>query len=103
IDVDMQSQLYEILQKLSTSNSHIPAAGIVMNPQNGEILAMASVPSYDPNIFSSPIQQDKYQALLQDPARPLFMRVIGGSYPAGSVFKMTVASAALEEGMINDA
>ncbi len=102
IDTDIQSKLYEVLTNVSKLNNGIPAAGIVMAPNTGEILGMASVPSYDPAIFTGKVAPDAYAHLLEDPKKPLFARAIAGMYPAGSVFKLAIASAALEEKVIND-
>jgi penicillin-binding protein 2 len=73
----------------------------VMNVQNGEVLALGSQPSYDPNIFSKPISQKKLNALRsEDLGNPLFDRAIQGGYPTGSTFKLITATAALESGHI---
>ncbi len=71
-------------------------AVVVMDPSNGDILALASAPSYDPNLFVPGISGVDYDALIQDPARPLWNRVTQGAYAPGSVFKLVVALAALE-------
>jgi penicillin-binding protein 2 len=73
----------------------------VMNVQNGEVLALGSQPSFDPNIFSKPISQKKLDALSsEDLGKPLFDRAIQGGYPTGSTFKLITATAALESGLI---
>jgi penicillin-binding protein 2 len=76
-------------------------AGVVMNPQTGEILAMVSSPSFDPNCFVSPVKADIIKNLFTDKERPMLDRVVAGVYPPGSVFKIIVALAALEKGVIN--
>lgn len=101
IDLDMQRKLFSILSSINVANRS-PAVGIVMNPQNGEILAMVSVPSYDPNLFSTSISSEDFQKIQDDPQNPLFMRAIAGLYPAGSVFKLAVSAAALDEDLITD-
>jgi penicillin-binding protein 2 len=77
---------------------------VVVNPQNGEILALASHPAYDPALFSqrinTPEGRAEYRRLLADPERPLYNRAIQGVYPTGSTWKIFVATAALEEGLI---
>lgn len=72
-------------------------AAIVMNPATGEVLALASHPSFDPNVFVRSKSQGQRAALLTDKiGRPLSNRAISGLYPPGSVFKIVTASAALE-------
>jgi penicillin-binding protein 2 len=73
----------------------------VMNVQTGEVLALGSQPSFDPNIFSKPISQKKLDALKSEAlGNPLFDRAIQGGYPTGSTFKLITATAALESGHI---
>ncbi|ANS79234.1 Cell division protein FtsI [Serinicoccus hydrothermalis] len=77
-------------------------AAVALNPQTGEILAMVSKPSFDPNALSShqlAAVDEAYAALTDDPAEPLVNRAIGGDlYPPGSTFKLVLAAAALESG-----
>jgi len=75
-------------------------AAVIMSPTNGEVLAFTSVPAYDPNAFASGIDRATWNALNTDEFRPLNDRAIQGRYSPGSTFKMTVAAAALEEGII---
>lgn len=79
------------------------AAVVVTNPQNGEVLALVSYPSYDANLFTDGISQTAYSALLNDPNAPLFPRAYQGEYPAGSTIKPIYASAALMEKIITPA
>jgi penicillin-binding protein 2 len=73
----------------------------VMNIQNGEVVALGSQPSFDPNIFSKPISQKTLDALKSEAlGEPLFDRAIQGGYPTGSTFKLITATAALESGLI---
>ncbi len=76
-------------------------AMVVMNPQDGSILAMASYPTYDPELFVSGISQDEFDDLI-NPANslPLLNRPIQGTYPPGSTFKPFTAYAALDTGLI---
>jgi len=75
-------------------------ASVVLDPQNGEVLAFASLPEYDPNAFASGIDRASFSTLLNDPLKPLQDRAIQGRYQPGSTFKMAVALAGLEEGVI---
>lgn len=71
-------------------------AAVIVEPFSGEILAMASSPSFDPNRFGIGIDPEEWRELLTDEARPLFNRAIQAAYPPGSVFKPVVALAALD-------
>jgi penicillin-binding protein 2 len=75
-------------------------AAVVLDPRNGEILAMTSTPAYDPNEFTTGIDADLWARLAGDPETPLMNRVIQGQYAPGSTFKIIMATAALEEGVI---
>ncbi|HMJ83667.1 MAG TPA: penicillin-binding protein 2, partial [Vicinamibacterales bacterium] len=75
-------------------------ASVVLDPQDGEVLAFASLPEYDPNAFASGIDRASFSTLLNDPLKPLQDRAIQGRYQPGSTFKMAVALAGLEEGVI---
>lgn len=76
-------------------------AAVVLDVHTGEILTMASYPSYDLNLFSKGISSDEYKALSEDPANPLYPLAFQGRMTPGSVFKMVVATAGLEEGVIS--
>jgi penicillin-binding protein 2 len=73
----------------------------VMNVQNGEVLALGSQPSFDPNVFTKPITKRQLAALTsKDLGEPLLNRAIQAGYPTGSTFKLVTATAALESGHI---
>ncbi|MBM3515694.1 MAG: penicillin-binding protein 2 [Alphaproteobacteria bacterium] len=76
------------------------AAVLVMDIHTGELLVMASSPSFDANAFSRGLTQDEWKALSGDPRSPLTNKAIAGQYSPGSTFKMVVALAALEHGVI---
>ncbi|MDQ6674535.1 MAG: penicillin-binding transpeptidase domain-containing protein, partial [Chloroflexota bacterium] len=77
-------------------------AAIVMDPRTGEILAMVSTPSFDANIIGNPSRDDELQQLLNNKEKsPMFPRAYSGQYPPGSVFKLVVGSAALQENVAN--
>ncbi|MEY2564675.1 MAG: penicillin-binding protein 2 [Verrucomicrobiota bacterium] len=73
---------------------------VVVDPNTGDILAMASWPSYDPNAFTPTISTEKFKALQDDPDIPLLPRAFRSSYPPGSTFKVAVGIAALESGTV---
>ena len=72
---------------------------VIIEPNNGDILALASWPTYDPNAFIPTISAEKFKALQDDPDIPLLPRAFRSSYPPGSVFKVAVGIAALESGL----
>jgi penicillin-binding protein 2 len=76
------------------------ASAVVMDVENGDILCLASVPTFDPNLFVRGISNSDYQALLNHEYRPLANKAVSGAYPPGSTFKMVTALAALEAGVI---
>ncbi len=76
-------------------------AAVVMNPHNGEVLAMASLPAFDPNEFSQGLSFERWQEMKNHPHHILNNKSIQGGYSPGSTFKMVVAAAALEEGLID--
>ncbi|MEA1989861.1 MAG: penicillin-binding protein 2 [Pseudomonadota bacterium] len=74
---------------------------IALDPQNGEVLAFASMPTFDPNLFVDGIDQKNYSRLLNDPYRPFINRAINGQYPPGSTIKPFVALGAIENDYIS--
>ncbi|MBP8291168.1 MAG: penicillin-binding protein 2 [Caldilineaceae bacterium] len=99
LDRRLQEVMKQELQVAMDDKEAPWAVAIAMNPQNGQILGMVSLPSYDNNIFAERIGED-YLKLEQDERRPLINYAIGGLYPPGSTFKMVTASAGLAEGVI---
>lgn len=91
VDIELQKYCDELLQGKK-------GAIIVMDPITGAIIAMASAPAYDPGIFIDLDRKKERAAALKDDEYPLLNRAITGAYPPGSVFKMIVATAALETG-----
>ena len=76
------------------------AAVVIIDCENGDLAAIASAPSYDPNLFIGGISSANYNPLLASKFRPLVNKTVQGTYPPGSTFKMMTAMAALEEGLI---
>lgn len=93
LTIDIRFQQY--LEKLLEGRR---ASVVAINPQNGEILAFVSTPLYDPNLFVDGIDHQSYNALLNDPNKPLINRAIRGQYPPGSTTKPFLALGALEQG-----
>jgi len=102
IDVELQKKLEEsIIDSLQKAHLN-KACAIALDPNNGEILAMVSFPSYNNNDFAHGMTQAEYDKIANHPDRPLFNRCISGEYPSGSVIKPVIAAAALEENIINE-
>ncbi len=101
IDLDLQEAAEDQLRKSPQGRGVI----IAMDPNNGEILAFASAPTFDPNLFSQRITtkegRAEYQKLLNDPDHPLIDRAIQGRYPPGSTWKPLMATAGLQQGVIS--
>jgi penicillin-binding protein 2 len=95
IDGDMQRALEEAF-----AHYGYYGAAAFLQPRTGEVLAMTSLPTYDPNDFAAGITRAKYSALLTDPRRPFNNRVIQGTFHPGSTFKIVMAIAGLSEGVI---
>jgi len=95
IDARIQAIADEALRAVSR------AGVVVADPNNGNLLAMASVPSFDPNTFIPSIKAKDWQALRKDPADPLVNRAISG-LPPGSTFKLITALAGLRKGITNN-
>jgi penicillin-binding protein 2 len=100
IDLDLQYTAEEQLRDSVTHRGVI----VAMDPNNGEILALASYPTFDPNLFSQRITTKQghaeYVALLNDPETPLLNRAIQSRYPPGSTWKIPMSVAGLQQGAI---
>ncbi|HRR67814.1 MAG TPA: penicillin-binding protein 2 [Desulfomonilia bacterium] len=75
-------------------------AVVAIAPSTGEILAMVSSPSFDPNLFLSPMTPETWKEIIEDPMHPLENRSIRGQYSPGSVFKVLIAALALNSGFV---
>lgn len=94
IDVQLQKAVKDLLGEES-------GAVVAMDPRNGEVLALYSNPSYDPNAFINGISSKDYALLRDNPERPLFNRSIQGRYPPGSTVKPVMALAGLNEDIVS--
>jgi penicillin-binding protein 2 len=95
IDRDMQRALEDAFHA-----DGFNGAAAFLDPRTGEVLALTSLPAYDPNNFAEGISPATWSALNRDPLRPLGNRLIQGLYSPGSTFKIVMAITALEEGII---
>lgn len=100
IDLELQRAAESILLRQLEAAGKKAGSVVVLDPNNGDVLALVSVPTYDANAFSKGIDTASYQQLITDESRPLYPRAIAGEYPSGSIFKPVVAAAALEEHLI---
>jgi len=96
IDYDLQKAAEEGFKHAGFNGS-----ALIMNPSNGEVLSLVSLPAYDPNDFAAGIDRATWASLNTDALRPLQNRTIQGRYSPGSTFKIVVATAALEEGLVD--
>lgn len=99
IDAGLQKKIY---QELTSKSPGMRAAAVAINPKNGEVLALLSLPGFDNNIFAHGIKQEEYSKMLNDPGKPFLNRAISGLYPPGSTVKPVVSAAALSEGVVNE-
>ncbi|MBC7349587.1 MAG: penicillin-binding protein 2 [Candidatus Aminicenantes bacterium] len=95
IDFDLQRKAEALLQGRE-------GAIVVLDPRSGDCLVWASSPSYDPNRFINRFSAEEWLAIINDPGKPLENRVIRGLYSPGSTFKIVMALAALNEGVITE-
>ncbi|MCL5733470.1 MAG: penicillin-binding transpeptidase domain-containing protein [Patescibacteria group bacterium] len=101
IDYQFQNYFYQRLQERLNQLGLDAGVGIAMNPQNGEILALFNIPSFDNNVLVSPGLNKEKSAILSSPLEPLFNRAISGLYSPGSTIKPLEAVALLKEGAVN--
>ena len=93
IDIDLQKQAEDAL-------GGQPGAVVVLDVSNGEVLAVASAPTFDPSVFARGISTEEWRMVRDDPLYPMTNRAIQGQYPPASTFKIISAAAALAEGVV---
>ncbi len=94
LDVRLQQKAYELLGEES-------GAVVMMNVNTGEVLAFASAPAFDPNMFANGLSVEEWETINTNERNPLLNKTVAGLYSPGSTFKMIVGLAALESGTIN--
>ena len=94
LDLDLQQIAFDAMEGRR-------GAVVALDPTTGEVLALVSTPSFDPNLFAVGMSTSQYGELRDDPDRPLFNRAVRGTYPPGSIIKPILALAALETGATN--
>ncbi len=95
VDYDVQRAIEDGFDQLGFNG-----AAVILDPTDGAVLGFTSRPAYDPNVFASGLDRDTWASLMSDEDLPLNDRAIQGTYSPGSTFKMAVATAALQEGVI---
>lgn len=100
LDSNLQKKIEQELQTAIQRVGAKRGAAVAIDPNTGGVLALVSLPSFDNNLFSQGISQADLQEILEDPSEPLFNRAISGEYPTGSTIKPFIASAALQENII---
>ena len=98
IDAGLQQLAEQLLRQTGKSG-----AVVAIDPSNGGILALASAPDYDLDIFNGSTDSKGWNAIITSPQKPLFNRTVQAVYPPGSIYKMILAMAALEENSIDPA
>jgi penicillin-binding protein 2 len=101
IDADLQKAAEDGFRHYGIEYSGAPynGAAVVLDPRNGEVLTLASLPAFDPNKFAVGIDTATWRALQTDNAKPMQNRALQATYSPGSTFKLVVATAAMEEGI----
>jgi penicillin-binding protein 2 len=102
IDADLQKAAEDGFAHFGIVNSGKPynGAAVVLDPRSGEVLSLVSLPAYDPNKFAVGLDAATWKSLLTDKAKPLSNRALQSTYSPGSTFKLVVATAAMEEGVV---
>lgn len=101
IDADLQRVLHDSLAKYIAERGKVAGAGVIMDPRDGAIRALVSLPAFDPNVFRKRLSQEDFEKIFLPKSKPLFNRVISAVYPAGSVVKPMVGVASLEEKILD--
>lgn len=100
IDHDLQVRLFDDIFAVLRESGLSRAAGIIQDPQSGAVLAMVSFPDFDNNIFSSGVSENEYRQLFENRSKPLFNRIVSGTYNPGSTIKPFMGMAAIQDGIV---
>lgn len=101
VDADLSHKFYSLIKERSQSVGFVGGAGVLMDVNSGEIIALVSYPEYDPAILSDGEPRDAIKAFVDDERKPFLNRVISGLYTPGSIIKPFIAIGALNEGIID--
>lgn len=102
IDYRLQQQFVAALQEQMQKAGAKKASGVALDPRTGEVIAMASLPSYDNNLFNSGISEAQYSELVNNKLSPLQNKAISGSYPPGSIIKPLHIIGTLQDNIANE-
>lgn len=97
LDVDLQQAAEDGLRAAAQPGDPVAGVVVALDPRSGDVLALASLPSFDPNDFPGGIETSIWKALNADPLKPLQDRAVAGQFPPGSTYKPFVAAIALQE------
>ncbi len=100
IDAPLQERLYQQVSQILDKSDSCCGAAVAMDPNNGQILAFYSFPSFDPNLFTKDADENLINDVFSNPQSPILNRVIGGTYPPGSTYKIVSSLAALSSNKI---
>lgn len=101
IDADLQDKIYQLLSQTLTKVGSCCAAAVALDPFSGQVLALISLPSFNPNIFTKFQDEGAISEIFSHPNSPILNRVIAGTYPPGSTYKIISSLAALESNKVN--
>lgn len=95
IDANLQRHAYKLMDGR-------PGAVVAIDPRDGSVLTLLSLPDYDPSLFAGVLPKGVWDEIGSDPAHPLLNRAVQGTYPPGSTIKMAILAAGFEEGIVDD-
>lgn len=102
LDLSLQKEIAKNLSEIMEEVGSEEGAAVALNPNNGEVLALVSLPSFNNNLFARGITTEELKELNEDERDPQLNRVIGGRYPTGSMIKPLIGLAALEENIVSE-
>lgn len=102
VDAGLQKKIFDSLKAQIEKEGLSAGAAVALDPRDGGVLALVSVPAFDNNLFSEGIGGDEYRDLVSDPTKPMFNRAVAGTYAPGSTFKPVIAAAAISENVIGE-
>jgi penicillin-binding protein 2 len=100
LDAKVNQELHKAIAALARSSNFVGGAGVIMDVQTGEIIALTSYPEYDQNAMTNGLDQKTFSSHLNSPGKPFLNRVVGGLYTPGSIVKPIIALGALNENLI---